>query len=205
MHKHSSEFFKGHLDKIKGETIDVGALNVNGALHTHVPVTVRVDMREGRDVDTVCKGEDLPTVFGREHFDTVLTADTLEHVEDWRGFLVGCWDSLKIGGWFIGTLAARTKGRHAHPNDYWRATPEILIDLFPGAKAGDLVPQPSAKNPTKAVRVLSTFWCVQKTVENQGCLKDIETKHLIPIDDKVPASLLEGNPHPPVSPVKKKR
>ena len=90
-----------------------------------------IDMRPGPGVDSVENVEDLPR--GDRTIGSVLALNLFEHVERfWRGFdevqrvlrsdgvlLVSCPFHLHI---------------HAHPNDYWRFTPEafrLLIDKLP--------------------------------------------------------------------------
>ncbi len=176
MHKKITEFLKKHSDKCpKGSLIlDIGSLNVNGNAAQVLPVTVGVDMREGKGVDLVCNGEDLLKHFDKNYFDVIVTTDTLEHVKYWREFLIGAWSVLKPDGIFIATIASKRKGRHAYPDDYWRLEKHHLIKIF-----GDLEDYQDLG--------ISTGWVVRKFKDDLGDLKDI---HLDPVDKKVPKELL---------------
>jgi SAM-dependent methyltransferase len=179
MHKGVLDFLKKHSNLYpQGENlkiIDVGSFNVNGSASQIVPVTMGVDMREGPGVDLVLKGEDLPKEFPEEHFDVVVTCDTLEHVEQWRPYILGMWEVLKEGGYFVGTIASRRKGRHAYPDDYWRLNKEILEEIF-----GDLIDFQELG--------VSTGWVVQKKSKELpgGDLLGIK---MLPVDTKVPEGL----------------
>ena len=111
-----------------GSMLEVGSRNINGTLRDVLPITLGIDMVEGKDVDEVLKAEDLPSL--NMTFDHVVSADMLEHAEDWKGALTGMWSVLKPGGYFMLTACNRHKGRHAYPHDYWRFSPEIYAAVF---------------------------------------------------------------------------
>lgn len=113
-------FAKKYASMFSGQVLDVGSFNVNGALRDYLPVTVGVDMREGPGVDRVCNSNALLDTFGAEYFDAVVSADCLEHTEDWRAALRNMWAVLKPDGILMLTMANPKKGRHGYPNDYWR-------------------------------------------------------------------------------------
>lgn len=103
--------------------LEVGSLNVNGSVRGNFPDAgeyIGIDMRPGREVDVVATAEDLPELYGPEHFDLVLCLETLEHCEFWKQALKGTWHVLKTGGKLCLTTPLRNKGRHNYPNDYWR-------------------------------------------------------------------------------------
>lgn len=152
--------------KINGRVLDVGSYNVNGSLKD-ICETVGVDMRKGSGVDVVCNASDLVAQFGAKSFDTVLTAETFEHVEDWRAATRAMWDVLKPGGWLIATMASVAKCKHDYPNDYWRMTGEHIKQIWPDA---DVVEQ---------VGHVSIGWSVQK----RGPLPDLGAIDLLRIDD----------------------
>lgn len=114
----------------EGSVLDVGALDVNGALSSVIPVTLRVDMRLGPGVDEAVSAEGLIERFGRESWDNVASADMLEHAKDWRACMENMWGVLKPGGILLLTMASIQKGRHAYPDDYWRFTLQQFLSLF---------------------------------------------------------------------------
>jgi hypothetical protein len=159
------EFVRKHQDKLTGNVIDVGGMDVNGSLKKYWPHFLVVDMREGKGVDVVCKAEDLSTRFGKGSFDGLVSCETLEHMEDWRGCVRGMWDVVKENGWLVMTIAAMTKGRHNYPNDYWRCRAEDIYDIFP--------------NPDDVGHFgVSLGWVVQK----RGDLPDLSKINMIPVD-----------------------
>lgn len=178
MHGRLRKWLETHKDKCtKGKRIlDVGALHVNGSVRQVLPVSVGVDMREGKGVDVVCKGENLPDKFPEKVFDVVISTDTLEHVENWRGFLRGMWYVLKDDGWFIISIASKKKGRHAYPDDYWRLDEDRVKEIFPNYE-------------DYTVMGVSVGWIVKKRKDEE--LPDLDKIHLDPVDKKVPKHLLE--------------
>lgn len=157
-------FVASREDKLTGRVLEVGSYDVNGIISDLVPVEIRTDMRPGPNVDFVCKAEDLPKHFPAEHFDAVVSAETFEHIEDWRGALQGMWDVLRTGGWLVMTMASTQKRRHMHPNDYWRMEQEHLWEIFPGVEL-------------HALGGTSVGWEVQKN----GPLPDLSKINLIPV------------------------
>jgi ubiquinone/menaquinone biosynthesis C-methylase UbiE len=128
-------FFIDNMDKLEGRVLEVGSYNVNGSLKQLLPNRIGTDMRPGPEVDVVCKAEDLLKHFPPESFDAVISAETLEHIEDWRGAVKGMWDVLKPQGWLVCTMASVKKGRHAYPDDYWRMLPEHVMRVFPDCES----------------------------------------------------------------------
>lgn len=126
-------FVKKHLGKLSGRVLEVGSYDVNGSVRDLVPHAIGTDMRKGPNVDVECQAENLPRMFGEE-FDAVLSLDALEHMQDWRGCISGMWGVLKPGGWLVISMANPSKGRHAYPDDYWRADWKHVLQIFPNAK-----------------------------------------------------------------------
>ena len=96
---------------------------------------VGCDMREGPGVDVVADLHDLTLESGCAG--TVLMMDTLEHVEfPWKA-MEGVHRVLRDGGLLV-MSSVMNFPIHAHPNDYWRFTPEAFRSLmrdFPVAHA----------------------------------------------------------------------
>lgn len=125
-------FFERHRDKINGRILEVGAYNHNGTIRDVVDVTVGIDMRPGRGVDLVCDVCDILEHYPAGYFDTVVSAETFEHIEKWREALTAIWSVLKDEGWLVLSMASLNKGRHNYPNDYWRVDQNYLSLIFPG-------------------------------------------------------------------------
>ena len=133
MNNHVRDYVLKHKDKLTGRVLEVGSQDVNGSVRDIVPNAIGIDMQAGRNVDIVCRSEDLLEHFEPESFDAVMSFDALEHIEDWRGTIEAMWSVLKPGGWMVMTMASPSKGRHGYPNDYWRANWEHISSIFPDA------------------------------------------------------------------------
>ena len=173
--KHYVNQFK-HLCEGK-LNLEVGSFNVNGTIRDIVPIHIGTDLREGKDVDLVCTGEELPNHFEEGNFDNVISCETFEHVRNWREFLQGIWHVLKHDGHFICTLCSIRKGRHAYPDDYWRLHEEHIVDIFEGQEILSIEPNLGV-----------SFGFV---VKKKQPLKDLTDIHLLPVDKKVPQELLK--------------
>lgn len=138
MNKHVHGYIELNADKLTGKILEVGSYNVNGGVRDLVTVHTGIDIRNGNGVDLVCKAEDLLEHFEPGFFDSVVTTDTLEHVEHWRECLSAISQAVKPGGWWVCTMASPNKGRHDYPNDYWRFTPEQIEQAFKGSAVTDL-------------------------------------------------------------------
>lgn len=157
-------FVQNHRDKLKGRVLEVGSLNVNGCVRDLVPHAIGTDMRAGPNVDVVCPAEKLLEHFGADSFDAVMSLDAFEHVQDWRGFVTNMWGVLKPNGWLVLTMASPKKGRHAYPDDYWRAGWDLIAEIFPDAD-------------DMGTMGVSIGWVVQKKRE----LPDLSKIELIPV------------------------
>lgn len=133
------EFVASHADKLTGKVLEVGSLNVNGSIRDIVPIDTGIDFREGEGVDFVCRAEHLADHFIPNHFDSVVSTETLEHIEHWKEALTAISRVVKPGGWWVFTMASMRKGLHNYPNDYWRFTEEQLQTIFPGSEPVDLL------------------------------------------------------------------
>ena len=124
------DFAALHKNRITGRVLEVGSFDVNGTIRDILPVTVGTDMRAGPGVDVVLSAYSLVEHFGLESFDCVVSADALEHIEDWKTAMEQMWMVLKRGGVMLLTMANQDKGRHAYPDDYWRFPKDDFKRLF---------------------------------------------------------------------------
>jgi len=128
-----------NADKLTGKVLEVGSFNVNGGVRDIIEVHTGIDLRKGNGVDIVCKAEDIINYYPEGFFDSVVTTETLEHVEHWKEFLTAINKVVKPDGWWVCSMASLRKGKHDYPNDYWRFTPEQIEQVFPSSTCVDLV------------------------------------------------------------------
>lgn len=157
MNKYVREFIESRKHLLTGKLLEVGSYDVNGNIRDIVKVSVGVDMRSGPGVDLVCKVEDLPDHYQPGSFDSCVSVDTLEHVEDWKAFFRVTWDLVKPGGWLVMTAAHQHKGRHSYPDDYWRFDIGHMIRIYPRIHFCGPLGAPG--------KPISLGWVVQKTGE----------------------------------------
>ena len=131
------DYIAKNKGKLTGKVLEVGSFDANGGVRDIITIHTGIDMRKGKGVDLVCKAEDLLDHFEEGFFDSVVTTETLEHVEHWKECLSTINKVVKPDGWWLFTMASKKKGRHAYPDDYWRFTPEQLEQVFPGSKVTD--------------------------------------------------------------------
>ena len=101
------EFFLG------GRVLEVGSLNINGSVRdffVNSEEYVGCDLGEGRGVDIVCAGHELPYVDG--YFDIAISCECFEHDKNWRKTFSKMVDLVKVGGLVIFSCA--TTGRQEH-------------------------------------------------------------------------------------------
>jgi len=104
MDKATLDFYRKHKDLLTGRVLEIGSLNVNGSIREVIDIAVGVDLRRGKGVDLIFPVEKLKEIFADGSFDACVSAGTLEHVEDWRGFVRVTWDLVKEGGYLVLTF-----------------------------------------------------------------------------------------------------
>jgi SAM-dependent methyltransferase len=138
---------------LPGPILEIGSYQVAGQegvadLRTLFPGRsyLGVDIRAGRGVDLLASVEELPYASGS--IGTILAISTLEHVPRfWRAF-----DEMHRVLRPDGALLVACPfyfHRHAHPNDYWRFTPEaleMLLAPYPSKIIGYHGPPPRPAN-----------------------------------------------------------
>lgn len=124
-------FFKA-LSYKPGTILDVGSRNINGELRGVLPVTLGIDMLPGSGVNRVLNAEKLIEEYGPESFDNVVSANTLEHCNDWKSVILNMFTVCRTGGTIAVTTCTKRKGRHDYGGDYWRFTVNDLQRVFEG-------------------------------------------------------------------------
>ena len=109
--------FIGRL-KLKGLTLDVGSLDINGNIKNLCERYIGVDLQQGKNVDVVANGWCLP--FKDESMDNVVSLGTLEHDADFFCTVDEMKRVLKKGGLLVISVPAPGFGEHRFPKDYWR-------------------------------------------------------------------------------------
>jgi SAM-dependent methyltransferase len=134
------------------QVIEVGSMNVNGSLRTHVESLgpssyVGVDIIAGHGVDVVCDAVDLKKRFDKNAFDVVISTEMLEHAEDWRATIAVMKRILRSGGIFL--LTARGPGfpLHGHPYDWHRFTVNDFRRIFADFQIDALEADPDPQRP----------------------------------------------------------
>lgn len=145
MNQVDKDFLTKHKDLFSGRNIVVGGLNVNGTIKEIIDTDESIDIRDGDDVTTVMDACNLIEVFGWGSFNNVICMNTLEHMKRWGYCMYNMYYCLKRGGHMLITVPTINKGRHNHPNDYWRFTIQELKDMFPYDKVIDTMEMPRKK------------------------------------------------------------
>jgi len=151
-------FYRKHKKLLSGKVLEIGSLDVNGGLRDILDI-YGVDMRKGPGVDLVSPVQDLHNHFKTGHFDGCVSAGTIEHIEDWRGFVRVTWDLVKEGGYLVLTIASLQKKRHAYPDDYWRMTEEQIRTIYPRMEHYEEIGKKASG------RCVSVGWVVKKEGE----------------------------------------
>lgn len=116
------------LFKPQAPVLEVGSFNVNGSVRQFFPEPYfGLDQRDGPGVDIVA---DIETYRGCDGtYNTVVTTETLEHIEaPWHAIerMSLC---LQPGGLLFVTVPWMF-GMHDYPRDCWRILPDGLAVLF---------------------------------------------------------------------------
>jgi SAM-dependent methyltransferase len=127
MHASVLSFIERFAPDVRGRSIlEVGSKNINGSvrsvLEPREPSSyVGIDVEPGEGVDRVTSVEQMAfqtEVCGRP-FDIVVSAEMLEHAQDWHAAFRAMAELLVPGGWLL--LTTRSEGFPYHnPPDYWR-------------------------------------------------------------------------------------
>lgn len=95
---------------VNNKVLEVGSLNINGSVREFFTGCnyLGVDIGEGKDVDMVCKGHELP--FPDLSFDTVISCECLEHDKDWLKTFKKMYELSKD----LVVMTCATTGRKEH-------------------------------------------------------------------------------------------
>lgn len=127
--------------------LEVGSYDVNGSVRDGIEMLgcaeyIGVDMRDGRGVDEVCNTSGLVERFGAESFDIVVSAEMMEHVEDWRAAISNMKQVCKTGGLILITTRSKGFPRHDYPGDFWRFEIEDMKAIFADCERLELMKDP---------------------------------------------------------------
>lgn len=107
-----------------------GARRFRTAFAPHKPACyIGIDIWPGMGVDVCIGVERLMSVIKPEIADIVVSAATLEHVQDWRAGISSMKTVCKPDGIVFIAIPSRYM-YHACPGDYWRFSEEDLKDIF---------------------------------------------------------------------------
>ena len=128
MTEFDKQFIK--LLNLKGKTLDVGSLNVNGDIKVYCKdFYIGIDMRKGKNVNIQALSQFLP--FKSEVFDNIISIGTLEHDKEFWMSVKEMYRVLKVKGKLILSIPNYNFKYHAFPKDYWRFSKDSLNFFFP--------------------------------------------------------------------------
>jgi hypothetical protein len=109
------------------DVVESGALDYNGSIRPliesmHPKSYIGTDMQPGVGVDVVCMAEDLVP----DSADILVSAEMLEHAEDWRAAVLGLVHAVRMNGLLLITVPGPGFPRHNAPSDYQRFSVEIM-------------------------------------------------------------------------------
>lgn len=115
---------------INGKVLEIGSYDVNGNLNEELAGCdhVRLDMRDGPNVDVVANSHDLP--FLDNSFDAVVCVDVFEHDSAFWVTMQEIDRVLKSKGAVVLAAAGLGFPPHEHPFDYWRFTKQAMAVLL---------------------------------------------------------------------------
>lgn len=114
------------------KVLDCGSLDVNGSLidlFSRSSTYIGIDIVPGPNVNLVCKTHELPTP--TPLFDTVVSAEMLEHDEFWQDSLRRMYSVLKPGGLMVISCAGPTRPEHgtSRTGHVWGTSPDYYRNI----------------------------------------------------------------------------
>lgn len=125
------DLFKAIQSFAKGKLLDIGCGNkpYQSIIENYVTAYIGCDVIQSsaKKVDVICDATRIP--LEDDAFDTILSTQTLEHVENPQGLIYEAFRLLKVGGYFI-LSAPMYWPLHEEPYDFYRYTKHGLQYLF---------------------------------------------------------------------------
>lgn len=121
---------------IRGKRVlEVGSFDINGSPREVVAPLgpgeyVGIDISPGKGVDLVCDACQLEAAFGSNSFDVVISAEMLEHVEDWAQVVSQMKRVTRPSGKLCVTTRSPGFPYHPYPLDCWRFTRRDFEGIF---------------------------------------------------------------------------
>lgn len=123
-------------EDVKGKRIlEIGSYDENGTVRPIISMLepaqyTGIDIIKGRNVDVICRVEDIVNKFGKKSFDIVITTEMLEHVVDWKLAISNMKNVLADNGILIITTRSRGFYYHPAPLDLWRYEISDMREIF---------------------------------------------------------------------------
>jgi len=125
--------FLENLPKEKNlSVLDIGSRDVNGSFRDSFPKNytyLGVDIEAGNNVDIVLSNPHRWAELDGQQFDVLISANTIEHVEDIYAWFKEFGKFLKSGGYFY-INSPVIHHIHRYPIDCWRVLPDGMKFLI---------------------------------------------------------------------------
>jgi len=137
-HKEQKEFFDSVKEKYpqyfkEVKVIDLGSLDVNGSLKELFSDSeyIGIDIVSGKNVDIVCKADEAP--FPDAIFDTVISAEMLEHDEFWKESLLKMYNLAKPNALIAISCAGEGRPEHGttRTGAEWGTSSDYYMNITP--------------------------------------------------------------------------
>ena len=166
MHESVMQFLRDEIlgSEISGQRVlEVGSYDVNGSPRkVLIPMNpaeyVGVDQGPGPGVDVVLDAGKIVQHFGPGSFDVVVSTEMLEHALDWRTAVTVMKRVLRPDGLLILTTRGPGMPYHGFPDDHWRFTQGLMVDIFGDMKIYTLRSDPQLPGVLLKARMPALFF-----------------------------------------------